>query len=128
MQTLSANGKLDADFNIKSDLKTVKSNGYLRIPNADVYYGLYKIGVDKINADVSLANNNINIKNIGFTILNQPLKLYGTVTSDAVSDLHLTANNLSLKGLLVAAGQAALMKDNQVNSGTISMKALLISI
>lgn len=123
LQTLSANGKLDADFNIKSDLKTVKSNGYLRIPNADVYYGLYKIGVDKINADVSLANNNIDIKNIGFTILNQPLKLYGTVTSDAVSDLHLTANNLSLKGLLVAAGQAVLMKDNQVNSGTVSMKA-----
>lgn len=123
LQTLSANGRLDADFNIKSDLKTVKSNGYLKIPNADVYYGLYKIGVDKINADVSLANNNINIKNIGFTILNQPLKLYGTVTSDAVSELHLTANNLSLKGLLVAAGQAALMKDNQVNSGTVSMKA-----
>lgn len=123
LQTLSANGRLDADFNIKSDLKTVKSNGYLKIPNADVYYGLYKIGVDKINADVSLANNNIDIKNIGFTILNQPLKLYGTVTSDAVSDLHLTANNLSLKGLLVAAGQAALMKDNQVNSGTVSMKA-----
>ena len=123
LQTLSANGQLDADFNIKSDLKTVKSNGYLKIPNADVYYGLYKIGVDKINADVSLANNNINIKNLGFTILNQPLKLYGTVTSDAVSDLHLTANNLSLKGLLVAAGQAALMKDNQVNSGTVSMKA-----
>ena len=123
LQTLSANGRLDADFNIKSDLKTVKSNGYLKIPNADVYYGLYKIGVDKINADVSLANNNIDIKNIGFTILNQPLKLYGTVTSDAVSDLHLTANNLSLKGLLVAAGQAVLMKDNQVNSGTVSMKA-----
>ena len=123
LQTLSANGRLDADFNIKSDLKTVKSNGFLKIPNADVYYGLYKIGVDKINADVSLANNNIDIKNIGFTILNQPLKLYGTVTSDAVSDLHLTANNLSLKGLLVAAGQAVLMKDNQINSGTVSMKA-----
>ena len=123
LQTLSANGKLDANFNIKSNLKTVKSNGYLNIPSADVYYGLYKIGVDNINADIKLNNNNININNIGFTILNQPLKLYGTITSDAVSDLHLTANDLSLKGLLVAVGQAALMKDNQVNSGLISMKA-----
>ena len=123
LQTLSANGKLDANFNIKSDLKTIKSSGYLNIPNADVYYGLYKIGVDKINADIKLDNNNININNIGFTILNQPLKLYGTITSDAVSDLHLSANNLSLKGLLVAVGQAALMKENQINSGLISMKA-----
>ncbi len=123
LQTLSANGRLDANFNIKSNLKTVKSNGYLNIPSADVYYGLYKIGVDNINADVKLNNNNININNIGFTILNQPLKLYGTITSDAVSDLHLTAQDLSLKGLLVAVGQAALMKENQVNSGLISMKA-----
>lgn len=123
LQTLSANGKLDANFNIKSNMKTVKSSGYLKVPSADVYYGLYKIGIDSINADVMLDNNNINIQNIGFSILNQPLKLYGTVSSDAVSDLHLIADNLSLKGLLVAAGQAALMKENQVNSGTVSMNA-----
>ena len=110
LQTLSANGKLDADFSIKSNLKTVKSSGYLKIPSADVYYGLYKIGIDDINADVKLDNNNININNIGFTILDQPLKLFGTITGDAVSDLHLSAENLSLKGLLVAAGQASLKK------------------
>lgn len=122
LQTLSANGKLDADFSIKSNLKTVKSSGYLKIPSADVYYGLYKIGIDDINADVRLDNNNININNIGFTILDQPLKLFGTITGDAVSDLHLSAENLSLKGLLVAAGQASLMKENQVNSGLVSLK------
>ena len=38
-----------------------------------------------------------------------------------MSDLHLTANKLSLKGLIVALGQASLLKDNNVNSGTISM-------
>ena len=121
LQTLSANGKLDADYNIKSDLKTVNSRGYLKIPTANLYYGLYKIGVDSINADIRLDNNNINIKNIGFSILNQPLKFYGTISEDAVSDLHLTANKLSLKGLIVALGQASLLKDNNVNSGTISM-------
>ena len=123
LQTLTANGKLDADFNIKSNMKTVKSSGYLNIPNADVYYGLYKIGIDNINADVKLNNNNINIQNIGFSILNQPLKFYGTISSDAVSDLHLVADKLSLKGLIIAAGQAALLKENQVTSGTVSMKA-----
>lgn len=121
LQTLSANGKLDADFNIKSDLKTVKSNGYLKIPTANLYYGLYKIGVDKINADVRLDNNNIDIKNVGFTVLNQPLKFYGTISEDATSDLHLTANKLNLKGLIVALGQASLLKDNNVNAGTVSM-------
>ena len=121
LQTLTANGKIDANFNIKSDLKSVKSNGYLKIPSAKMYYGLYKIGVDKINADVELKNNNIDIKNIGFSILNQPLKFYGTIKENSDCDLHLTADKLSIKGLMVALGQAAVMKDNQINSGLLSM-------
>ena len=123
LQTLSANGKLDANFNIKSDLKRLKSNGYLKIPTADLYYGLYKVGIDGINADITLDNNNVNIKNIGFSILGQPLKLYGTITNDALCNVFLSAENLSLKGLMVAMGQASLMKENKVNSGTISVNA-----
>ena len=123
LQTLSAQGRIDADFNLKSDFKTVKSNGYLKIPSAEVYYGLYKVGVDNINVDTELNNNNINIKNIGFSVFNQPLKFYGTISEDAVSDLHLTADKLNLKGLLVALGQSALLKDNNINSGLISLNA-----
>ncbi len=126
LQTLTANGKLDADLNIKSNLKTINSNGYFRIPNANIYYGLYKIGIDDINADVALANNNIDIKNIGFSILNQPLKFYGSVKQDATADLHLVANDLSLKGLLVACGQAVLLKENPVSSGTVTLKADIV--
>ena len=121
LQTLTANGKIDANFNIKSNMKTVKSNGYLKIPSAKLYYGLYKIGVDNINADVKLANNNINIENLGFSVLNQPLKIYGTIKENSECDIHLTADKLNLKGLLVAFGQASLMKDNNINSGLISM-------
>ena len=126
LQTLSANGKLDADLNIKSNLKTINSNGYFKIPNANIYYGLYKIGIDDINADVALANNNIDIKNIGFSILNQPLKFYGSVKQDATADLHLVANDLSLKGLLIACGQAVLLKENPVSSGTVTLKADIV--
>lgn len=123
LQTLSANGKVNADFNIKSNLKNIKSNGYLKIPNANLYYGLYKTGIDNINADVSLDNNNVNIKNIGFTVLNQPLKLFGTIKENAECDLHLNADKLSLKGLIVAFGQAALLKENNINSGLVSLKS-----
>lgn len=126
LQTLTANGKLDADFNIKSDLKKVNSNGYLKIPSAKLYYGLYNIVIDNINADIALANNNIDIKNIGFSILNQPLRFYGLVKEDATADLHLAAENLSLKGLLVACGQGALLKDNNISSGIVSLSADIV--
>ena len=100
LQTLTANGKINADFNIKSDLKTVQSNGYLKVPTAKLYYGAYNIGIDNINSDISLANNNVNIKNLSFSILGQPLKIYGTLCSDANADIHAIADKLSLKGLL----------------------------
>ena len=123
LQTLSANGKLDADFNIKSDMKKVNSNGYLKIPFAGINYGLYGVSVNNIKADIALNNNNVNIKNVSFSIFNQPLKLFGTISESAVADLHLTADNLGLKGLLVACGQAALLKENPVYSGFVSLRA-----
>ena len=125
LQTLTANGKVNADFNIKSDLKTVKSSGYLKVPTAKLYYGIYNVGVDNINADVSMADNNIDIKNVSFSVLGQPLKIYGTLSSDAVADIHAIANKLSIKGLLIAIGQASLMKDNPIYSGTLSMNAII---
>ncbi len=125
LQTLSANGRLNANFNIKSDTKTVNSGGYLKVPSAKVYYGLYNIGVDNINADVNLDNNNVNIKNISFSVFGQPLKMFGTLTQDAVSDIHVMADRLSIKGLLVALGQAAILKENPVYSGTVSMDAII---
>ena len=125
LQTLTASGGINADFNIKSDLKTVKSSGYLKVPTAKLYYGAYNIGVDNINADISLADNNVNIRNVSFSILGQPLYLHGTFSSDAVADIHVVANKLSVKGLLVALGQASLMKENPVYSGTLSMEAFI---
>lgn len=126
LRTLTANGKIDADFNIKSDLKTINSDGYLKIPSAKIQYGLYNITIDKINADILLANNNIDIKHLGFTIFEQPLKLYGLIKQDASADLHLTANDLSVKGLIIACGQASLLKENQINSGLVSLKADIV--
>ena len=126
LQTLSANGNLDADFNIKSDLKTISSDGYLKIPSANLKYGLYDVCIDDIVADIELNDNNINIKDVGFSVLSQPLKFYGTIDKNAQADLHLIANRLDLKGLLVAFGQAALLKENVVKSGTISINADIV--
>lgn len=125
LQTLTANGKLDADFNIKSNMKKVNSNGYLKIPSAKLRYGLYDVNIDNINADVLLDNNNINIKNIGFSVLNQPLKFYGTISEDAKADLHLLAQNLNLRELIVAAGQGALLKENAIG-GQVNLKADIV--
>ncbi len=123
LRTLTATGGIDADFTLKSNMRKISSDGYFKIPSASVKYGLYNILIDKINADVDFAGDRLNINNIAFEILSQPLKLFGTIKSDTETDLHLTADRLSIKGLIVAVGQAALLKENDIKSGTLTVDA-----
>lgn len=125
LDSLSATGGIDADFSIKSDLKKIISSGYLKIPSASLTYKLYNISIDKIFADVQFQNNDVDIKNTEFTILGQPLTLKGKISQDAVADLSLVADKLQIKGLLLALGQFALLKENKINSGTISANVIL---
>jgi len=124
-ETLSATGCIDADFNINSDLKKVSSNGYLKIVPSSIKYGLYNVLIDNITADVDMTNNNINIKKSGFSILSHPLTLTGTIKANSDTDLLLNADRLSLKGLLTALGQTAILKENDVNSGDVSLNAII---
>lgn len=125
LDTLVATGGVDADFSIKSDLKKINSSGYLKIPSASLSYKLYNVSIDKIFADIQLQNNDVDIKNTGFSILGQPMVLKGKISQDAVADLSLVADKLQVKGLLLALGQLALLKENKINSGTISANVLL---
>ncbi|MCI1273548.1 MAG: AsmA family protein [Clostridiaceae bacterium] len=125
LDTLKATGKIDADFNLKSNLKEVESSGYLRLQNGTINYGLYKVAINNIMADIDLSNNMINIKNTGLTILSQPLKIYGTVKQNADCDVHIIADKLQLRGLLLALGQISILKDNDISSGILSMNTVL---
>ncbi len=125
LKTITATGGIDADFNISSDMKTISSTGYLKIPSSSLHYGLYNISVSNINGDINLDNNNINVNNLGFSVMGHPLNITGKISSDAIADFKITAEKLSLKGLIGAIGQVNLLKENDFSSGTLSLDANL---
>ena len=122
LETLSATGTIDANLSINSNLKNLSTNGYFKIPTASIAYKLYNVAIEKITADVDLTDM-LNIKNICLEILNQPLKIYGTIKNNSETDIHVTANKLLIKGLVAAAGQVQLLKENNFNSGSVSLDA-----
>lgn len=124
LETLTATGGIDADFNIQSNMKYVKSSGYIKIPQANINYKLYNIAINKIKADVDL-NDMLNIQEAGFEIMGHPLKVYGTIRHNSNTDLHLSADKLLLKGLAAALGQVQLLKENRFSSGCLSLNASL---
>lgn len=125
LETLSATGGIDADFTLKTNTKHVNSNGYFKIPSASIKYGLYNIALNDIKADIDF-NNRLNIKDVGFEILGQPLKIYGAIEKNSDTDLHIKADKLLLKGLVATAGQMQILKENIFNSGTLSLDTQLV--
>ena len=121
LDSLTASGGIDADFTIKSNMKKVDSSGYLKVLDSSLKYGLLNTSVDNIKADIDFSNSMVNIKNAGLSILGQPLTLHGTISQDAVADMAVVADKLQIKGLLLALGQVALLKENDIKSGVVSL-------
>ena len=121
LKTLSAKGQIDADFNINSDLKKVESNGYFKLNEGLISYGLFNVKIQDIISDIKLDNNTVLINKLGFSTFGVPFNIFGKITPEADVDLKVQTNNLSLKGLLVSLGQANLLKENPVNNGLITI-------
>ena len=56
------------------------------------------IAIEKINADIDFTNM-LDIKNISFEIFDQPLKTYGTIQKNSETDIHISADKLSITPL-----------------------------
>lgn len=128
LNSISADGIFNADFRIKSDMKSVLSDGHINISErtpAFIKFNDYNISIENIFADVDLSDNMLNVKNAGFSVAGHPLKIFGTVKNDSTVDMHLTASDILFKSLVALAGQTGLLKDNQIKSGLISVDASL---
>lgn len=91
----SVNGTLNANFTVKGDLKNIKSNGYMKITNADIKANGFMI--EKINSNIDFSNNKINISDATGYVNNAPILLKGSIDKDL--DLELSMNRVELKYL-----------------------------
>lgn len=94
----SVSGTMSANFTLKGDLKKIKSNGYLKIKNALIKAGEFKI--DKINSDIDFSNNVITITDATGYINKSPIILKGNINNNL--NLELLMSKVELKHLLPA--------------------------
>lgn len=125
MQNINANGLLKADFNIKSDFKKIQSNGYLKIKNANIIDKSYNVSLNSVNADVDFSQDAVNIKQAKANLNGQPVIIKGIINQKADANISLIANQLQLKGVLLALGQTKILQETNVLSGTVNIKASL---
>ncbi len=121
LKTLSAKGNLDANFYLKTNLKKISSYGFLKLNDGSINYGAYGVNINKIFSDITVNKNSLSINKLSFSTLGVPLNITGKILQDATADINIQTSNLPIKGLLVSLGQGAILKENPISQGTVSM-------
>lgn len=85
------NGFANADLYIKSNFKTINSNGTLKIKDASIVHKKTGFKIKDINSNVNFANNKINILNTYAYINNSKFYLDGLI--DEKTNLNLTLHS-----------------------------------
>lgn len=122
---IQANGQINADFNIKSDFKTINSDGYLKIKDANIYYNLFNVALKNIQANIDFSGNKIEIKNANANLNGAPLSLNGTINSNAYANISVLADKIPLKGVLASLGQIKLLNENNISSGNVTLNGTI---
>lgn len=125
LETLNANGFINADFSVKSDFKTINSSGYLKITDANIYYSLYNIALRNIQANIDFSQNQINIKKANAICNGAPLIINGSINSNAYANVNILANKIPLKAVVAALGQINLLNENHFKSGFVTLNGVI---
>lgn len=120
------NGKFVANFSVKGDLNKIKSNGFIKVTDALIVSDGVKI--EKINSDIDLSNNKINIKKAIGYVNKTPISAKGYI--DKIVDIQLILNNVNLKHLCpksigVESGIINLIANFKGEFGNLTHKEIL---
>ena len=125
LEKISANGDLDANFTIKSNFKKIQSSGYLKINDANITNKLYNVSLNSVNADIDFSQDAVKIHKATAMLNSQPIIISGIIDKDANADILISAEELSLKGILLAIGKTKILSENDVLNGFVNVKAVL---
>lgn len=89
-----ASGKINLDFKIKSDFKTLYSQGIAEIVNATISGKAIPYKVTNINSKINFSNNSIKIEPSKMLVNDTPITLQGAI--DAKTNVNIIAKGTNL--------------------------------
>lgn len=96
LEQFKTRGELVCDLRIKTNLKNIKSSGYLKVNNAqiDCYKGL--LYIENLNSNINLNDNNVIISDTKGKIYGNNFDIFGKIDSKANTDITISAPDISL--------------------------------
>ncbi len=93
-------GIINADFNIKSDFKTLSSSGHAKISNAKISHKELPCALTNINSEIDFSDNKILISQTKAYINGVPITLSGEINKDVEYNINAKSGNIDYTNLI----------------------------
>lgn len=125
IENMSASGYLQSDFRVKTDFKSLESQGNFVIRDGNIYDRNVGLLFENINANFLLDNNMLQVKDTHVLINKHPLSVSGKIDETSLADVKVNADRIPLKGLYLAFAPKDIKNSYNLNSGCLTLKAKL---
>lgn len=116
----NASGELFADCYIKTNFKKLKSSGFINIKNGALKVRNLGEVLSKIDINIILDNNILNIVKSGLFIENSEVKINGAIDEKSYMDVNIQTNAIPLSKLFNAFAPKNLRNAFNLKSGNLS--------
>ena len=115
-----AAGSVMADCYIKSDFRKLKSDGYIYVKDGALTVRNLGEVLSKVNIDIVLDNNILDIVNSGLYVENSPVKISGAIDEKSYTDVNIETHAIPLSKLFNAFAPRDLRNAFNLKSGDLS--------
>ncbi len=122
-QNLRGNGYIEANANIKTNFKKLKSDGKIIIRDGALINNKIGLLITGTNADFIFDDNIFNIMNTRTLVAGKSLTVNGSIDDKAKADLQAKTTGMPIVGLYNAFAPSDLKKNINMKSGNITLDA-----
>ncbi len=114
VKSASVKGYFNCDFNLKSDLKSVKSSGKLELQEANVKYPKIGLNLTQIKSLLDFNGNKISIKDTQAFLNGSKLAVSGTIDSKTNTDITVSSDPVKISDIIKLAKQTGILKEKDI--------------
>ncbi len=119
LDLFAGHGYILADTQFRTNFKTLKSTGDIKIKDAGVVNKKCNLNFMDFNSLIDLNNNVLQIKDTGATINGTEIKINGSINEKSVADISLYLEKLPLVPLFKSFAPAELKRKFDITSGYV---------
>lgn len=93
---ITSNGYLQADLNLKTNMKNIKSSGYFNVVDASFVHKEIPAAIKNVNINLDFANDNVKIQKFQAYLNDALFTATGSINNNAVADININSKNIQL--------------------------------